>query len=79
MIDLSMLREFFRIKPSGEIADHTARTEGENNEIEITGDIVSTGTIKDAQDTTTTLTVGEGSVSVTVVRRTDRCSNRSTG
>ncbi|MCH5251055.1 MAG: InlB B-repeat-containing protein, partial [Lachnospiraceae bacterium] len=54
-------------KPSAETADNTAPAETGNDEVKITGDIISTGTIKDAQDTTTTITVGEGSVSVTVV------------
>ena len=54
-------------EPSADTADQTAPAETENDEINIMGESIATGTIKAAQGTTTTITVGEGSVSVTVV------------
>ena len=53
--------------PSAGTAEQTVLTETENGEIKITGDIIPTGIIRDSQDATTTLAVGEGSVSITVV------------
>ena len=52
---------------SAEKEDQTVPTETEDDTLKITGDLVATGTIKDAENITTILTAGEGYVSVTIV------------